>query len=132
MWYFFVIAGIFGGIIAGMGMGGGTLLIPILTLFLGLSQHLSQELNLLVFIPTATIAVILHLKNKLLDFKTFLWIVFPAICSSVGFSFLANFLDDKILKLIFGIFLFILGVVLLILAILKKIKSKNWTTKLGI
>ena len=70
-WYFLVLAGLFGGLVGGMGMGGGTLLIPILTMFLGVEQHLAQAINLLVFIPTGLIAVLIHAKNKLLDFKVF-------------------------------------------------------------
>jgi uncharacterized membrane protein YfcA len=34
----FIIAGLASGVVAGMGMGGGTLLIPILTLLLNVSQ----------------------------------------------------------------------------------------------
>ena len=39
----FIIAGIASGVIAGMGMGGGTLLIPALTLLLGVAQRGAQE-----------------------------------------------------------------------------------------
>ena len=69
-WLWYVIAGLFGGIVGGMGMGGGTLLIPIMTLFLGIDQHLSQAINLLVFIPTGILAVIIHAKNKLIAAKS--------------------------------------------------------------
>ena len=37
VWY--AVAGILGGILGGMGMGGGTVLIPLLTLFYGVGQH---------------------------------------------------------------------------------------------
>ena len=133
MWYWFIVAGLFGGLIGGMGMGGGTLLIPILTLFLGISQHLAQGLNLLVFIPTGIIAVIIHAKNKLLDYKTFLFIIVPAVCSSIGFAFLANSLNDDILRIIFGIFLIIIGIVMAVFAIINCVKNKKKLTKrLGI
>ena len=60
---FLILAGIVGGVIAGMGMGGGTLLIPILTIFLSVSQHLSQAINLIGFVPMAIIALIIHSKK---------------------------------------------------------------------
>ncbi|MBQ9786036.1 MAG: TSUP family transporter, partial [Clostridia bacterium] len=88
-WLWYVLAGLGGGLVGGMGMGGGTLLIPIMTLFLGLDQHLSQAINLLVFIPTGILAVIIHAKNKLIDFKIFFWLIIPAVGSAVGFAFLA-------------------------------------------
>ena len=55
--------GFFAGIIGGMGMGGGTLLIPILTIFLSFEQKNAQAINLLVFIPMAIVALIIHFKN---------------------------------------------------------------------
>lgn len=133
MWYLFIIAGLCAGLIGGMGMGGGTLLIPILTLFLGIGQHLAQGLNLLVFIPTGILAIIVHAKNKLLDYKTFFYIIVPAISASVGFAFLANSLDAHILKIIFGCFLVVIGLVMLIVAIKNCVKSKQkLTDNLGI
>lgn len=133
MWYLFIIAGLLGGLIGGMGMGGGTLLIPILTLFLGISQHLAQGLNLLVFIPTGILAIIIHAKNKLLDYKTFFFIIIPAICASVGFAFLANSLNEKVLKIIFGCFLVIIGVIMMVVAVKNYIKSKKkLTDEMGI
>ena len=60
---YLILAGFAGGIISGMGMGGGTLLIPILTVFLGMSQKLSQGINLLVFLPVALVAIIVYAKK---------------------------------------------------------------------
>ena len=48
-----ILAGAIGGIIGGMGMGGGTLLIPLLTIFLGISQKLAQAYNLISFLIMA-------------------------------------------------------------------------------
>ena len=44
------LAGLVSGIVGGMGMGGGTLLIPILTIFLDFAQKSAQGINLLFFI----------------------------------------------------------------------------------
>lgn len=130
MWYYFVLAGLIGGIVGGMGMGGGTLLIPILTIFLGLSQHLSQGLNLIVFIPTAVFAIIIHAKNKLIDYRLFFFIVVPAICSSILFSYLANSLKDVSLKVFYAVFLIMVGLIMLALSI--KNSKKSFTKRLGI
>lgn len=105
-----VIAGIAGGIVAGMGMGGGTLLIPILTIFLSWSQINAQGINLIAFLPMSIVAIYLHYKNNLVQFKQ-TWVL--AICGaavSVGSAFLANIIDDALLKKLFGIFLLILGI----------------------
>ena len=41
----FIVFGIIGGLLGGMGMGGGTLLIPLLTLGLDVPQQTAQLLN---------------------------------------------------------------------------------------
>ena len=52
-----IFAGLLGGIIGGMGMGGGTLTIPILTIFLSFQQLRAQGVNLVAFLPMAIIAI---------------------------------------------------------------------------
>ncbi len=124
-WYFLVLAGLFGGLVGGMGMGGGTLLIPILTMFLGVEQHLAQAINLLVFIPTGLIAVLIHAKNKLLDFKVFGIIIIPAIATAVGSALLVGEIKSDTLRIIFGAFLIIIGLFELYQAINTTIKNKR-------
>lgn len=124
-WYFLVLAGLFGGLVGGMGMGGGTLLIPILTMFLGVDQHMAQALNLLVFIPTGIIALIIHIKNKLVDFKVFAIIILPAIATAVGSALLVGQIKSETLGLLFGIFLIAIGIFELYQAIKTSIKNKN-------
>ena len=90
-------------------MGGGTLLIPMLTLFLGVQQHMAQGINLVVFIPMGIVAIIIHIVSHLIDFKVFLLLVVPAIVSSVLASSFSNGLDGQTLKIIFGIFLIVIA-----------------------
>ena len=124
-WYYLALAGLFGGLVGGMGMGGGTLLIPILTMFLGVDQHMAQALNLLVFIPTGIIALIIHIKNKLVDFKVFAIIILPAIATAVGSALLVGQIKSETLGLLFGIFLVAIGIFELYQAIKASIKNKN-------
>ena len=69
----YLIAGVLGGFLGGMGMGGGTVLIPILTIFCGVEQHLAQSVNLLSFLPMALLSLRVHSQNGLLDTKGVLW-----------------------------------------------------------
>ena len=55
-----IIGGLFGGLVGGMGMGGGTLLIPIITLLAGFKQLEAQGINLISFIPMSMVALILQ------------------------------------------------------------------------
>ncbi len=119
----FVAIGIAGGVISGMGMGGGTLLIPLLTIFGGVEQHLSQAINLIAFIPTAVVALIVHIKNKLVEKKHILIVAIPAVTVSVLASLLSRAVEGKSLSIYFGIFLGVLGVYQLISAIITTVKS---------
>ncbi len=110
MWYLYAIFGILSGILGGMGMGGGTILIPLLTIFLETSQILAQCYNLLAFLPMSIIAIIIHYKNKLIKINYLFWLVSFGVISSLFGSFLANFMDKNLLKVLFGVFLILLSI----------------------
>ena len=59
-----ILIGGLSGIFSGIGMGGGTILIFLLTTFAGLEQHIAQATNMIYFIPTAISAIIVNYKNK--------------------------------------------------------------------
>lgn len=100
-----------GGVIGGMGMGGGTLLIPLLTLCAGLEQHLAQAINLMAFIPMSIIALAIHKKNGYVCFKHAAPVSAIALVGAVGGSFAARYAGGYELKACFGAFLIALGIV---------------------
>ena len=99
-----------GGIIGGMGMGGGTLLIPLLTLAAGLNQHLAQSVNLIAFVPMSVVALLIHKKNGYVMFGKSVHIILLATLGAVGGSFLARYSGGYILRACYGAFLIILGI----------------------
>ena len=122
--FLLILFGFIGGIFGGMGMGGGTMLIPLLTIFLNFSQKVSQGFNIFSFLFMAIFALIIHFKNKLIDIKSVIPIVLSGLLFSMGGAFLATLVDGKILKLIFGIFLILLAVIE-IFKLFKKNKINN-------
>ncbi len=90
-------------------MGGGTLLIPLLTLLKGVSQHTAQAVNLISFIPMSVAALLLHVKNKLVDFKGILYLVLPGVAFSAVFAYISLNVDAHVLKRVFGGFLIALS-----------------------
>ena len=116
------------GILSGMGMGGGTVLIPVLTLVFGWEQHLAQWLNLVAFVPSAVVALIIHMRNRLLDAKTWGIMLVPSLISAIGFSFLAVKVKGRILSLIFGVFLALVGAVNLVLVIRGIVRERKRNT----
>ena len=107
---YLLVAGFLSGVVGGMGMGGGTLLIPILTIFLAFEQKSAQGINLLVFIPMSILALFIHIKNKLVDFKVGVPVMLVGIIFSLVGSLLANNLSNDSLRLFFGVFLLLVGV----------------------
>ncbi len=103
------LAGLLSGVISGMGIGGGTILIPALIFFLGQGQHEAQGINLLFFIPTAIVSLWVHIKNKNVNFKIAWRIILCGVLGAVGGSLLAGFLQGNLLRRLFGIFLFAMG-----------------------
>ena len=105
-----VLAGIAAGALGGMGMGGGTILIPVLTIFFDVEQKQAQAINLVAFIPMAIASLIVHVKNKRVETKGILWIIIPATVLSLAGSMVAQAINGEILKRIFGGFLLLLSV----------------------
>ena len=58
-----VVIGIVSGMVAALGMGGGTILILLLGIFTNLNQHIIQGSNLIFFIPTSIVAIIMNINN---------------------------------------------------------------------
>lgn len=104
-----VFAGIAAGALGGMGMGGGTILIPVLTIFFGVEQKQAQAINLVAFIPMAIVSLIVHVKNKRVETEGVLWIIIPATVLSLVGSLVAQTINGEILKRIFGGFLLLLS-----------------------
>jgi len=105
-----IVIGAVSGILAGMGLGGGSLLIPALILFLNTSQKGAQAANMIGFVPAAAVSIIAHRKNKLLDFKKIYIVALSGVIASVVFASVSVRVDDLLLKKIFAVFLTVMGV----------------------
>lgn len=105
-----ILTGIIAGSISGLGMGGGTILILVLSNFLGIEQHIAQATNLVFFIPTAISAIIINLKQKLINLKLSLIIILSGVIGTLIGSEIAISLNATNLKKYFGIFLLLISI----------------------
>ena len=105
-----IFTGIISGIISGTGMGGGTILILILSIFMEIDQHIAQGTNLIFFIPTAISAILVAKKEKLIEWNIGISIAFFGIIGAVIGAKISNGLDIKKLKFYFGIFLILIAI----------------------
>lgn len=98
------------GFLAGIGVGGGSLLILWLTLVLGMDHPQARIINLLFFLPSAIVASFFRWKQGKLDIKK----VLPAIivgCIAAGVcSFLSSSMDIALLQKLFGGLLILTGI----------------------
>ena len=104
-WLVYMLAGFASGIVSGMGIGGGAILIPALTLFLGMEQQAAQKINLLYFLPTAAIALRTHSKNRNIEKKGLLRLTLYGLCGAAVGAFIAVQIDGNYLRKGFAVFL---------------------------
>ena len=120
-----ILIGIISGIVSGTGMGGGTILIFLLSFMLGIDQHVSQATNLIFFIPTSIVAIIVNIKNKNIDLKLAIIISIFGILGAILGANLAIGTDVQSLKKYFGYFLAIIALHEIYTIFSKYIKSKK-------
>ena len=105
-----IFTGVISGIVSGLGMGGGTILILLLTLIIGTNQHEAQATNLIFFIPTSISAIIINLKQKIIDLKLSIIIIISGIIGATIGAITSSNLNVKILKKAFGVFLLLISI----------------------
>ena len=98
------------GFLAGLGVGGGSLLILWLTALLGMDTQTARAINLLFFLPSAFVSCCFRKKQGTLNLKQLI----PAMaagCIAAGiFSFVGLNLDTSLLKKLFGGLLIVTGI----------------------
>ena len=124
-----IVVSIVSAILAGMGIGGGSLFVIFSTLFLNFDQKYAQLLNLIMFIAVGISATISNLKDKKVDFK----IVKKCICFLILGSLIGSYVFAKVnsetLKMWFGIFLVCIGIYEIITSLINIKKTKNINNK---
>ena len=123
----FLLAGVTGGLLGGMGFGGGTLLIPILTFLLKVPYRLAAWVNLVAFLPTAIVALCFHCKNKMVDYRAAGYLSAFALAGVLAALFIPFKLSEAMLRHVFGIFLIVMGsgsILFVLLGFLRRKRKK--------
>lgn len=97
------------GFLAGLGIGGGSLLILWLTAVLETDPQTARCINLLFFLPAAVIACLFRRKQGQLDLKAVLPAILSGCAAAAVFSFVGMNLDTSLLKKLFGGLLILTG-----------------------
>lgn len=106
-----IIIGILAGVLSGLvGVGGGVIMVPLMVLFFGMTQHQAQGTSLAVLaVPVTAVAVYNYYQEGHINIKFALIIaIFFVIGSIIGSKFAIS-LDQKTLKKIFAIILIVIA-----------------------
>lgn len=104
-----IIIGFIAGIVTATGMGGGTILILALGIFLNINQHIAQATNLVFFVPTSIVAIIYNIIKKNIDFKLTIPIIGYGIIGAIIGAKLSMNINANSLRKYFGFFLLIIA-----------------------
>lgn len=72
---------------------------------MNINQKAAQYINLIYFIPTSIISIIIFAKQKLIDFKFAITISLGGICGAIVGAIISLHVNTNMLRKIFAIFL---------------------------
>ena len=124
-WLWPRICGALTGVVSAWGVGGGTLLLLLMTLVLGVDQRTAQGINLLFFLPTAAVALWSHAKNGFLDKPTVKQAAPWGVALALVGAWAATALDVELLRKPFALFLLYAGGSMLIQSFRKPKREKQ-------
>lgn len=108
----FVILLLLGSIVAGLigaivGLGGGVIIIPVLTLFLGVDIHFAIGASIISVIATSSGAAATYVKDKMTNLRIGMFLELATTTGAVAGAALAVYLSSTILEIVFGSILLI-------------------------
>ena len=112
-WLIPFLCGLGASVLSAWGVGGGTLLLLVMTLLLDVDQRTAQGINLLFFLPAAASALFVHRKNGYLDRPTLHAAIPPAAAAALLGAWISTAGDAQVLRRPFGVYLLLSGVSLL-------------------
>ncbi len=96
-------------LLAGFGLGGGVLLIPVLTSFFEFNQIDAQYTAILAYIPASIAVIIFNFKANKGNAKNVLKLIPYGILGAIAGSYLISVIPVDLLKKFYGCFLILYG-----------------------
>ena len=101
-----VLSGLLIGALSGLiGIGGGVLLVPLLVIGFGFSQHVAQGTSLAALIPTSIVGAVTHLRQGSLDMRAGVAMGLAGMVGAAGAAVVAQHVHGKVLERLFGLLL---------------------------
>ena len=110
-----LIVGLLAGIVAGgLGVGGGIVIVPALLFFLGFTQHQAQGTSLAMMLPPIGILAAYNFWRKgHVNIKIALILMVAFVLGGYIGSIISVHIPDKLLRKIFGVFVFLVSLKLI-------------------
>lgn len=106
-----VLIGLFAGIIgAALGVGGGIVMVPGMVVLLAVAQHAAQGTSLVVIVPTAIVASVVHARAGRVDFRMAAWLAVGGLGGGVLGAWTALGLDGLVLRRLFAVVLVLIAI----------------------
>ena len=101
-----ILIGLVAGVLAAtLGIGGGLVYVPALVTLFSLGQQEAQGTSLVVIVPTALLAALVHSRSGRVDWRQAAAIGFGGIAGGVGGATVALAIDPTLLCRMFAVFL---------------------------
>lgn len=98
--------GLLGGCVGGMlGLGGGIIIIPLLTLLRGPDQHFYQASLMIIYVVVALAALRKHLRKDAVRLDVLRGLVPASVLTMLLGVWLGNMVDESLLRRMFAVFL---------------------------
>lgn len=103
--------GLAGGVASGLfGIGGGTIMVPILGLLLGFAQHRAQGTSLVALIPpTGLLAVLAYGRAGYVDWRIGLLLIPGVFLGGIAGARIARRISSVSMRKTFAVLMFLLG-----------------------
>ena len=98
------------GFLAGLGVGGGSLLLLWLTQVCMIAQPQARIINLLFYLPAALASSLLRVKHKRIEKKIVIPGILAGCISGITLSILSRFIDVEMAKKLLGGLLIAIGI----------------------
>jgi uncharacterized protein len=107
----YLLLGLVAGIVSGLiGIGGGTIIVPVLIFFFGLSQHKAQGTTLALLVPPiGLLAAWTYYKQGYVDLKIVILICIGFFFGGLFGAKVATKLSNVVLERVFGIALLLIS-----------------------
>lgn len=109
-WLPYGLIGLVAGTVNGLlGIGGGTILIPGMVYWLGISQHQAHATSLLVVLPTSLISMLVYHRHGHIQIAPLLGLALATSIGAVGGAILMNYCKPSLLRKGFALYMLLAG-----------------------